>query len=454
MRQKQKGTICRFSGRWYLRFWVHRTEDGTRVRKRETVPLGPVTTRSKYPPDEIVKLADEHMATVEKAKVPVDRSITVGAFAEQIFLPWADEYKRPSTARAYRQIWQRHLAPQFIKVGATEQRCADLWVNNVDTFRIQAWLDEVGKTDRCAVCKKARGKEHPKDHEYKSGGIPLSASTLKHAKFLLSGLFNLARKWRFRSDDLANPATDTDIPPKATPQAETHAYSPEEAWTMLAVLGEPARTAVGVAAYTGLRIGEIEGLRWEDVHGDTIVVGRSIWNGHVGLPKTKKSKAPVAIVRQLAELLKLHHARCGSPTSGPIFCTQLGTPLSMANVLNRGILPILNRCGICQRPPGKAHCKADHDYVRDTSMPKWQGWHAFRRGLATNLEHLGASVTTTQGAMRHSDANVTLSCYTKTIPGDVRLYLQKAGDALAEFSGWDSKRPVNQASGALPESVN
>ena len=31
----------------------------------------------------------------------------------------------------------------------------------------------------------------------------------------------------------------------------------------------------------------------------------------------------------------------------------------------------------------------DHNYVRDASIPVWHGWHAARRGLGSNLYHLG-----------------------------------------------------------------
>jgi integrase len=72
---------------------------------------------------------------------------------------------------------------------------------------------------------------------------------------------------------------------------------------------------------------------------------------------------------------------------------------------------------------------SDHDWIRDSSVPQWRGWHAFRRGVATNLQHLGANVVTAQGALRHSDANVTLKHYSKVVRDDVRMMMEKLGDA-------------------------
>jgi integrase len=73
-----------------------------------------------------------------------------------------------------------------------------------------------------------------------------------------------------------------------------------------------------VAAYTGLRIGEIEGLRWEDYANGEIQEARSVWNGQETGPKTRKSAAPVPVIRQLAERLEFHSLRSKNPQSGTV----------------------------------------------------------------------------------------------------------------------------------------
>jgi hypothetical protein len=61
-------------------------------------------------------------------------------------------------------------------------------------------------------------------------------------------------------------------------------------------------------------------------------------------------------------------------------------------VLNRSILPALNRCAVCGKP--KEECQKigkgkdiapNHKFERDKILPEWHGWHAARRGLGTNL---------------------------------------------------------------------
>ena len=41
----------------------------------------------------------------------------------------------------------------------------------------------------------------------------------------------------------------------------------------------------------------------------------------------------------------------------------------------------------------------------------WHGWHAFRRGLATNLHQLGVADIVIQAILRHSDVAVTRESY-------------------------------------------
>jgi integrase len=49
---------------------------------------------------------------------------------------------------------------------------------------------------------------------------------------------------------------------------------------------------------------------------------------------------------------------------------------------------------------------------------RWGGWHAFRRGLATNLHRLGVPDKTIQRISRHSNVAVTQGGYIKTADSD------------------------------------
>ena len=114
--------------------------------------------------------------------------------------------------------------------------------------------------------------------------------------------------------------------PAARETADTYAYNLSEIKTMLAALKEPAWTVILTAALTGLCKAEIRGLYWEDFDGKQLSVKRSVWNSVVSEPKTKRRKAPVPVVNQLAEALEAHRLRMGKLAVGPIFRLETGSP--------------------------------------------------------------------------------------------------------------------------------
>jgi integrase len=123
---------------------------------------------------------------------------------------------------------------------------------------------------------------------------------------------------------------------------------------------------------------------------------------------------PVPVIVPMQRLLDQYRESRGKPASGPIFATmkKTPTPLSLNNVLNRQILPVLNAC-VCGKPEDE-HEKEDHKYERGV-RPEWHGWHAFRRGLATNLHDLGVQDKTIQAILRHANVAVTQNSYIKTL---------------------------------------
>jgi integrase len=185
--------------------------------------------------------------------------------------------------------------------------------------------------------------------------------------------------------------------------------------TRAAPVAEPSRTVIAVAAFAGLRRGEIEGLLWEAYDGSVLKVMRAMWKGIEGEPKSKKSKAGVPVIGPRRKFLDQHRLRSGNPDTGIMFKTRNNTPLSMNNLLNDQIRPALDTCVKCRNSEDE-HGAADHEYERDSSLPEWHGFHAFRRGLATNLHDLGVDDLTIQRILRHGDVSTTIRCYIKTLP--------------------------------------
>ncbi|HXC44494.1 MAG TPA: hypothetical protein VNY51_13350 [Candidatus Dormibacteraeota bacterium] len=78
--------------------------------------------------------------------------------------------------------------------------------------------------------------------------------------------------------------------PKGKPAGETHAYSLEEIMQMLKVLPESASTIVAVAAFTGVRKGELHGFLWENYTGEQVLISQSFWRGMRWSQKPEKAK--------------------------------------------------------------------------------------------------------------------------------------------------------------------
>jgi len=385
--RKQSGQVIRIGDRWYLRYWERRNIGGNIERKRVTHLLGPVTTRGKRPPADIMAEAERHMSTINRGTIPADRIVTTSDFVERVYLPWVELHKRPSTLKGYRDIWEDHLQPI----------CEQVWLKDARTYHVQGWLNQIAT---------AR----------------LSRNTLKHIKSVISGIFTLAKQQDYFQGE--NPARDTAIDPRASEPQETYAYSLEELQTIISLLPESAATAFAVAAFMGLRQGEIQGLLWENYQDGEIYVSRSIWNGRVTDPKTRKGRAPIPVIRQLAERLEMHRLRCRNLQSGPIFANAVGKPLSLTSVANRVILPALNRCEHCAKGEA-AHLALDHPYKRDERIPEWHGWHAARRGLGSNLYRLGVPDMVIQRILRHANVSTTATYYIKTAADDVRDAMSK-----------------------------
>jgi integrase len=56
---------------------------------------------------------------------------------------------------------------------------------------------------------------------------------------------------------------------------------------------------------------------------------------------------------------------------------------------------------------------------------KWKGWHAYRRGLATNLHELGVPDIVIQAILRHENVSTTQRSYIKTVPEVVTAAMKR-----------------------------
>ena len=394
--KKQNGYVYPASGWWVLRFRETLVENGQRVRRqlaKKIAPIAPEHRRLKRPPPEIQQIAEALLQPLNNQSYTPEATERLSEFVEKVYFPGIAGEKRASTTMGYRNRWNSQL----------KARCGHLRLRDFRTCDGQKLLQDVAR-------------QNPE----------LRRSTLHHLKSLLSAIFRVAIQQGYL--DGLNPMREVSIP--AAPSGEeTRFYNLEEIQTMLAVLPEPARTLLALAGFTGLRRAELCGLQWEDYNGAEISVTRSVWEGHVNEPKTRKSKAPVPVIPSLRTILDRYRITRGNPQTGPIFANAKGKPANLNNVLCRVILPCLNRCVVCGKDK-VAHIAVEHQYQRDARIPEWRGFHSFRRGLASNLYRLGVPDKVIQQILRHANVSTTMNIYVKTVSADSVAAMQRLDSAL------------------------
>ncbi len=316
---------------------------------------------------------------------------TLRDFFESVYVPYIADQTRLSTSRSYQNVWKRYLEP----------RCGLWWLQDVRTCEVQRLLYDIAA-----------------NHE-------IGRKTLARIKAVLSGLFTCARRQGFF--DGANPVTGVAVP-KAPVGGETYAYSLEEVMKIITSLPQPASTIAAVAAFTGLRRSEIQGLQWQEYLGSELRVTRSIRLGYIEEPKTRKSKAPVPVIEPLRRMLETYRRSRGNPTQGPMFPNAEGEPMCLNNLTNRVVQPRFEFCTTCGR--SRETHERDHQFERDEERRLWHGWHSFRRGLATNLYRLGVPDKTIQAILRHSNLNTTMNVYVKSVDKDSAAAMRKLERAL------------------------
>jgi integrase len=65
------------------------------------------------------------------------------------------------------------------------------------------------------------------------------------------------------------------------------------------------------------------------------------------------------------------------------------------------------------------------------------GWHAFRRGLASNLFALGADDITDQRVLRHAKVQVTRDHYIKIRDPKLEAAMERLSTAFGAENGWE-----------------
>jgi site-specific recombinase XerD len=214
--------------------------------------------------------------------------------------------------------------------------------------------------------------------------------TYKRIKSSFSAIFTHAMRKGLVHE---NPVSTCSVPKGKPFGRRCYAYSLQEIFEHLQLFegDDRTRAIIGTVAFAGLREGELRGLWGTDDSGNYLQIRRSVWRCFVKErgknieSGCEERPAEVPIINPLRKVLDcVHHG------SSWLFPNSLGGPIDLTNFADRIIKPALKKSGL-----------------------KWYGWHAYRRGLATNLKELGIDDLVIQRILRHRDVGTTQKSYIK-----------------------------------------
>lgn len=359
----QRGSLSLIKRKSKPDTWVYRyyaDKNGRRVYKKHIV--GTVV--------EFPKRKDAEKA-VTQLRVDVNDG---AAFAPMNMEQLAAHYQRAelpskaySTQEGYKNYIEIHVLPKWGKHS----------LSAVKSVEVEAWL-------RCL--KTARNK-------------PASPGTRTKIRNLMSAMFSHAIRFEWAA---RNPITSVRTSSKRLRTPDI--LAPEEYQALIRELPERARVIVLLAGTTGLRRGELIGLRWGDIDFSSgqADVTRSIWRNVEGDTKTEVSRRPVPlhpiVMEALEEWRKESLYSSNSDFVFPSIEKNGAQPISPETILRRQIRPALKKLGIT----------------------KQVGFHTFRHTLGTLLRQRGIDLKTAQELLRHANPRITMGIYQQAVSAERR----------------------------------
>ncbi|MHB8696142.1 MAG: tyrosine-type recombinase/integrase [Solirubrobacteraceae bacterium] len=230
----------------------------------------------------------------------------------------------------------------------------------------------------------------------------VSARSVNRAREIVCAAFNYGMKPTTYSLP-TNPALGTDR--RRVPEPGVlHFYSPEEieliARSLEAGFHRPIVTArdelerfedhrdgeaIRVAAYSGLRLGELLALRWRDVDwtGSALTISRSLSSGIEGTTKTGHVRRVPMADQAAAALDRLSQRQDFVSPDDYVFCNALGRPLDGSALRRR------------------------YKRARDAAWMRPLRWHDLRHTFGSLLVAGGVDLVSIKDAMGHSQLTTT-----------------------------------------------
>ncbi len=383
-RRNGQGSVSqRKDGRWEGAITIGYNEKGNPIRARV------IKATQAEAADELNKII-----TKKNLGIPLN----IGKQTLETFIAtWLRDVIKPSstpkTYRYYEQLTRLYIVP---KLGR----------KNIDTItaqHVQAMLNELAQP------RTVDGEVRP----------PLKPHSLNGVRATLRSCLNTARQWQL----IHNNPVSLVKPPKRE-YTEPIYLEVEEMKALVKKLPDhPYGNLIAVGLFTGMRLGEATGLRWEDVDfEDQIIRVRKqlqFTDGQFVLsqPKSASGRRNLPLTDTLPFLTDQRENQALWKSTAEhydnrldlVFTTPEGKPLHQKNV-----------------------DKALKALVESAGIKKPISFHKLRHTHATHLAAKGVSLALVKDQLGHSQISVTMNQYSHAVPTALRSASVVFGDLFRE----------------------
>lgn len=359
-RQNGEGTIYqRSDGLWIAEITLGYKEDGKRIKKR----------LSSKNLDELKKKLNDNRYYNDRSMVSAPTDYTVGSWLDF----WLETYKKHSvkstTYDMYYNVINTHLKPNIgkYKIDAVTPILVQKMINN---------LSENGSADN-------KG---------------LSSSSVKKILITLSQAYAMAISSGLLYN---NPCKDIIIPKKEPKKAVAFTADEQERFLSFCKDNTTYQNLFVFAFNTGMRMGELLALTWDDYDKDKNMIrvnkNLSVVRDYsdndnkqktiINSTKTESGTRDIPLTKTAVNVINEQFKKCGDK-SVFVFCSDAGTPLMKRNIY-----------------------RAFNNIIEKAEIQSPVTFHSFRHSFATRLLEKGADIKTVSNLLGHKSIQITLDIY-------------------------------------------
>lgn len=373
---------------WWISPWQDEFKGGRLQRTRKRLKVCPAET----PEREARRMANEVLRPMNQGLQTIGSATRFAEYVNGTYRPTVLPLKATTTKASYEGTLRKYLMPVF----------GEMPLRDMNTLSLQKYFSGMGTSE-------------------------LGGDTVLKIKEVLSSVLGSAVRYDLLT---RNPMLAVQIPRSKVVNRKKQKphVTPEEFDRLVDLVEEPYSTMIFVAVFSGLRVSELIGLKWEDVLDEALTVDERYCRGDWSVTKTTGSSTTIGVaasviarIRRLRTLeveikwggkdarKRFKLVRKDGPQDLVFQSLRTGVPMRDGNILRRHLRPAAIKLGM---------------------DPKKATWRSLRTSCATWMIEAGANPKDVQGQMRHARIGTTMDIYCQYVPDSQRRAVSKMMDMV------------------------